>query len=206
MIDWCSDVCSSDLTDNEFRTLPTDEINYMRNAVKAVVDAYDGTVTLYAWDEKDPLLKAWRSAFPGTVKDKKDIPADLLAHMRYPEDMFKVQRYQLAAYHVDKASTFYEGNARWAVPEDPNSPGQLQPPYRLSVRTPKGGEEPIFSLTSVYVPNNRQNLAAFVSVDSDASLDTYGKIRVLELGGTRVDGTGQAAARFGSTGEIQRWI
>ncbi|HEY9564821.1 MAG TPA: UPF0182 family protein [Nocardioides sp.] len=191
-------------TDNEFRTLPTDEINYMRNAVKAVVDAYDGTVTLYAWDEKDPLLKAWRSAFPGTVKDKKDIPADLLAHMRYPEDMFKVQRYQLAAYHVDKASTFYEGNARWAVPEDPNSPGQLQPPYRLSVRTPKGGEEPIFSLTSVYVPNNRQNLAAFVSVDSDASLDTYGKIRVLELGGTRVDGPGQAAARFGSNDEIQR--
>src|SRR3546814_18286532 len=90
-------------TDNECRTLPTAEINYMRNAVKAVVDADDGTVTLYAWDEKDPLLKAWRSAFPGTVKDKKDIPADLLAHMRYPEDMFKVQRYQLAAYHVDKA-------------------------------------------------------------------------------------------------------
>src|SRR3546814_18663827 len=83
--------------------------------------------------------------------------------MRYPEDMFKVQRYQLAAYHVDKASTFYEGNARWAVPEDPNSPGQLQPPYRLSVRTPQDGEEPIFSLPSVYVPNNQQNLAALVS-------------------------------------------
>ena len=68
----------------------------MRNAVKAVVDAYDGTVTLYAWDEDDPLLKAWREAFPGTVKDKDDIPADLLEHMRYPEDLFKVQRYMLA--------------------------------------------------------------------------------------------------------------
>src|SRR3546814_14555081 len=96
--------------------------------------------------------------------------------MRYPEDMFKVQSYQLAAYHVDKASTFYEGNARWEVPEDPNSHGQLPPPYRLSVRTLKGGEEPIFSLTSVSVPNNRQRRAAFVAVDRDASLDTYGSI------------------------------
>lgn len=93
---------------NEFRTLPTDEINYMRNAVKAVVDAYDGTVTLYAWDEDDPLLQAWRKAFPGTVKDKDEIPAELLEHMRYPEDMFKVQRYQLGAYHVTDAKSFYE--------------------------------------------------------------------------------------------------
>lgn len=192
---------------DEFRTLPTDEINYMRNAVKAVVDAYDGTVTLYAWDESDPMLKAWRSAFPGTVKDKADIPEDILAHLRYPVDMFKVQRYQLGAYHVEKASTFYEGNARWAVPEDPNSPGALQPPYRLSVRTPSGGDDPIFSLTSVYVPNNRQNLAAFVAVDSEASQDDYGTIRVLQLpGGTRVDGPGQAANRFGSNDQIQRQL
>ncbi|MDT0203878.1 UPF0182 family protein [Nocardioides sp. AE5] len=202
------DMTSDSLNDdNQFRTLPTDEINYMRNAVKAVVDAYDGTVTLYAWDESDPLLQAWRKAFPGTVKDRKDIPADLLAHMRYPEDLFKVQRYQLASYHVEQASTFYEGNARWAVPEDPNSPGLLQPAYRLSVRTPSGGDNPIFSLTSVYVPYERQNLKAFVAVDSDASLDSYGTIRVLELpGGQRVDGPGQAANRFGSNDEIQRQL
>ena len=60
------------------RTLPTDEINYMRNSVKATVDAYDGTVTLYAWDDQDPILKAWSAAFPGTVKPKSDIPDVLL--------------------------------------------------------------------------------------------------------------------------------
>ena len=66
---------SRQTTTTGLRTLPTDEVNYMRNAVKATVDAYDGTVTLYAWDESDPILSAWRSAFPGTVKDKSQIPA-----------------------------------------------------------------------------------------------------------------------------------
>ena len=75
-----------------YATLPTDNINYMRNAVKATVDAYDGTVTLYEWDTSDPILKTWEKAFPGVVKKKADIPEDLLQHMRYPEDLFKVQR------------------------------------------------------------------------------------------------------------------
>ncbi len=189
---------------NEFRTLPTDEINYMRNAVKAVVDAYDGTVTLYAWDEDDPLLQAWRKAFPGTVKDKDEIPAELLEHMRYPEDMFKVQRYQLGAYHVTDAKSFYEGKARWQVPEDPSKAGTLQPPYRLSIRTPSSGEDPVFSLTSVYVPNKRQNLSAFVSVDADASLPSYGTLRVLALpDNIQIAGPGQIAGRFGSDSAIQ---
>ena len=189
---------------NEFRTLPTDEINYMRNAVKATVDAYDGTVTLYAWDEQDPLLKAWRSAFPGTVKDKDQIPEDLLEHMRYPEDLFKVQRYQLARYHVTDPNDFYESNDRWEVPEDPNTSGKLQPPYRLSVRTPGGPNEPVFSLTSVYAPYRRDNLAAFVSVDADASKDDYGKLRVLTLPGNRqIPGPGQIANQFGSNTAIQ---
>ncbi|WP_110208636.1 UPF0182 family protein [Nocardioides daejeonensis] len=191
-------------TSNEFKTLPTDEINYIRNAVKAVVDAYDGSVTLYAWDESDPLLKAWRAAFPGTVKDKSEIPADLLTHMRYPEDMFKVQRYQLASYHVDDAKDFYEGNARWEVPEDPSGKGVYQPPYRLSVRTPSGGADPIYSLTSVYVPYKKQNLAAFISVDADASQADYGTFRVLQLPGTsQVDGPGQMANKFNTNEVIQ---
>ena len=103
-----------------YATLPTDHINYMRNAVKATVDAYDGTVTLYEWDTKDPILKAWKKAFPDVVKPKSEIPdADLLDHMRYPEDLFKVQRDMLAAYHVLDPKTFYEGNDKWDVPQDP---------------------------------------------------------------------------------------
>ncbi len=189
---------------NEFRTLPTDEINYMRNAVKATVDAYDGTVTLYAWDEADPLLDAWRAAFPGTVKDRDEIPADLLEHMRYPEDLFKVQRFQLARYHVTDASDFYENNDRWEVAKDPETAGKLQPPYRLSVRTPSGSDEPVFSLTSVYTPFRRDNLASFVSVDADASNEDYGTLRVLTLpGNTQIPGPGQIANQFGSNTTIQ---
>jgi len=187
-----------------YATLPTDEINYIRNSVKAVVDAYDGTVTLYEWDEQDPILQAWSSAFPGIVEPKDSIPEDLRAHMRYPEDLFKVQREMLAKYHVTQPKTFYEGSDQWNVPEDPTNKTQKQPPYRLSVRTPSGGAEPVFSLTSVYVPQKRENLAGFISVDADAAQEDYGKIRILRLpGSTQIPGPSQIANQFGADQEIQ---
>jgi hypothetical protein len=187
-----------------YATLPTDEINYMRNSVKAVVDAYDGTVTLYEWDEEDPILKAWSGAFPGIVEPKDSIPEELRAHMRYPEDLFKVQRNILAEYHVVQPRPFYEGSDRWRVPQDPTQQSQSQPPYRLSVKTPSGGSEPVFSHTSVYVPENRQNLAAFISVDADAAREDYGQIRILRLpSNTQIPGPGQIANQFGADQEIQ---
>ena len=187
-----------------YATLPTDEINYMRNSVKAVVDAYDGSVKLYQWDESDPILRAWSSAFPGVVKSKASIPANLRAHMRYPEDMFKVQRNILAEYHVTEPKTFYEGSDQWNVPQDPTDPTQKQPPYRLSVQTPSGSDKPIFSLTSVYVPQKRENLAAFISVDGDASQKDYGTIRILRLpGNTQIPGPSQIANAFGADQDIQ---
>jgi uncharacterized membrane protein (UPF0182 family) len=188
-----------------YATLPTDEINYMRNSVKAVVDAYDGTVTLYEWD-RDPILDAWSAAFPGVIRPRSELEQhkELLAHMRYPEDLFKVQREVLASYHVTDAKTFYEGSDRWKVPEDPENKTQSQPPYRLSVRTPSGGDEPVFSLTSVYVPLKRQNLASFISVDADAALKDYGQIRILRLpSNTQVPGPSQIANQFASDQEIQ---
>ena len=97
-------------------TLPTDQINYIRNSVKATVDAYDGEVTLYEWDEEDPILEAWKKVFPDAVKPRDDIPEELLEHLRYPEDMFKVQRYMLAQYHVTAPQDFYKGTDRWQVP------------------------------------------------------------------------------------------
>lgn len=183
--------------DNPFQTLPTDEINYVRNAVKATVDAYDGTVTLYEWDTEDPLLQAWKEAFPDTVTDRSEIPDGLMDHMRYPEDLFKVQRYQLGRYHVEDASDFYEANDAWEVPVDPNDQSSLQPPYRLSVPSPD--EEDIFSLTSIYTPVNRENLAAFVSVDGEASKDNYGTIRIKRLPSTsQIPGPGQIANQIQS--------
>ena len=182
-----------------YATLPTDQINYMRNAVKATVDAYDGTVTLYEWDADDPILKAWEGAFPGVVKPRSDIPDDLLAHFRYPEDLFKVQRSLLAQYHVQNPKTFYEGNDQWEIPEDPNFPTRKQPAYRLSVATATGSD-PVFSLTSVFVPTKKQNLSAFVSVGADAAdPSTYGKFQILRLPDTnQVSGPSQIASKFSS--------
>ena len=180
-----------------YATLPTDQINYMRNAVKATVDAYDGTVTLYEWDTKDPILKVWQKAFPGVVESKSDIPEALLDHMRYPEDLFKVQREMLASYHVLDPKTFYEGNDKWDVPQDTSESTRKQPPYRLSVATTTG-DEPEFSLTSVFVPQKKQNLAAYMSVGADAAKpDTYGKFQILRLpDNTQVPGPGQIANQF----------
>lgn len=187
-----------------YATLPTDQINYMRNAVKAVVDAYDGTVTLYEWDADDPILKAWKSVFPDVVESKADIPAEMLQHFRYPEDMFKVQRSLLAEYHVTNPKTFYEGNDKWEIPEDPTiDTPRKQPPYRLSVAT-QSGTAPVFSLTSVYVPSKKQNLASFISVGADASdPDTYGKFQILRLPDTtQISGPSQIANQFNSDDKI----
>ena len=203
-----SDALSPNTT---YATLPTDEINYMRNSVKAVVDAYDGTVDLYEWnspgEKKDPILTAWEGAFPGAVQPKSAIPPDLLDHLRYPDDLFKVQRNMLAAYHVTDAKTFYNGDDRWLVPVDPENKANKQAPYRLSIKTPGGGADPVFSLTSVFVPQKRQNLASFISVDSDASSPDYGKIRILRLpNSTQVPGPSQIANSFGSDSAIQNEV
>ncbi len=182
--------------------LPTDQVNYMRNSVKAVVDAYDGSVKLYQWDTKDPVLKTWMKVFPDAVEPKSAIKQPLLEHLRYPVDMFKVQRDVLREYHVTDAQTFYEGGERWKVPEDPaGTQSSLQPPYYLSVGMPGDGEDqpPEFSLTTVYLPNSRQNLASFVSVNSEATSKDYGKLEILQLpSDTQVPGPSQIANQFSS--------
>ena len=194
------DVTSDSLTDQgSYAALPNDQINYMRNSVKAVVDAYDGTITLYAWDEADPVLNAWRDIFPDVVEPLESIPPELMAHLRYPEDMFKVQRDILSTYHVTDPQIFYQGEERWRIPVDPTNTDSTQPPYYLSVQRP-GETAPKFSLTSVYLPNGRENLAAFVSVNSEAT-DTaeggYGTLQILQLPTTTsVLGPSQIANSF----------
>ena len=179
--------------------LANDQVNYMRNSVKATVDAYTGEVTLYAWDESDPVLQTWMNVFPDAVQPRSDISQELLEHLRYPEDQFKVQREMLTQYHVTDSGTFYEGGERWTVPEDPTVGGVAQPPYYLSVQMP-GEEQPNFSLTSVFVPQTRENLASFMSVNADAN-DTgdggYGTIEILQLPSeTQVPGPSQMANEF----------
>ena len=180
-------------------------INYIRNSVKATVDAYDGTVTLYQWDTKDPVLKTWSKAFPGTVKPKSAISKDLLSHIRYPEDIFRVQRDILSSYHVKNASAFYGGQDFWRVPRDPSTFGNnasAQPPYYLTLKMP-GEKNAAFSLTTPFVPRGgRENLAAFAAVNSDPGPD-YGKIKVLQLQrSTNIAGPSQVSSNFEAKPEV----
>ena len=180
-------------------------INYIRNSVKATVDAYNGTVTLYQWDEKDPVLATWSKAFPGSVTPKSKISKDLLSHIRYPEDMFRVQREILSSYHVQTAAAFYGGQDFWRVPRDPSTFGAnagAQPPYYLTLQLP-GEDKPEFAMTTPFVPRGgRENLSAFAVVNSDAG-PNYGKITVLQLPrSTNVAGPSQVASNFEAKPEV----
>lgn len=180
-------------------------INYIRNSVKATVDAYDGTVVLYQWDEKDPVLKTWMKAFPNTVTPKSKMSKELLEHVRYPEDLFRVQRDVLSSYHVQSASAFYGGQDFWRVPRDPSTFGAnagAQPPYYMTVEMP-GSDKPTFTLTTPFVPRGgRENLSAFAVVDSNYG-PNYGKMTVLQLPrSTNVAGPSQVASNFEAKPEV----
>ena len=180
-------------------------INYIRNSVKATVDAYDGTVVLYQWDEKDPVLKTWMKAFPNTVTPKSKMSKQLLEHIRYPEDMFRVQRDVLSSYHVQTAAAFYGGQDFWRVPRDPSTFGAnagAQPPYYMTLEMP-GSDKPTFTLTTPFVPRGgRENLSAFAVVDSNYG-PNYGKITVLQLPrSTNVAGPSQVASNFEAKPEV----
>jgi uncharacterized protein len=150
------------------------QINYLRNSVKAVVDAYTGAVTLYQWGPSDPLLRTWMNAFPGIIKPRSDIPAYLLPHLRYPPDQFEVQRQILAKYHVTNPQSFYGGPTGTQVTSSLN-----QPPYYLTMTMP-GYRQPEFSLTTAMAQRSRPNLAAYIAVDSNPRIG-YGTLRVLQL-------------------------
>jgi uncharacterized membrane protein (UPF0182 family) len=194
------DTTADSLTDSTRSVVAQqNQVNYIRNSVKATVDAYDGTVTLYQWDTQDPVLRTWMKAFPHTVRPKSAIPSELMAHLRYPQDLFKVQRQLLTKYHVTNAAQFYSGSEVWQVPDDPASKsGKAVPPYYLSMKMP-GQSEQAFSLTTTFTPSSRGTLAAFMAVDADATSPGYGTMRILKLPlDAQVEGPQQVQSKFNS--------
>jgi len=187
------------INSNPLTAVPNSKINYIRNSIKATVDSYDGTVTLYAWDEKDPVLQTWTKAFPAVVKPRSEMSEALMSHVRYPEDIFRVQRDVLSLYHVKNSNAFYGGQDFWRVPRDPSTLGAnagAQPPYFYTLKLP-GEEKASFSLTTPFVPRGgRENLSAFAVVNSDPG-DNYGKFTVLQLQrSTNIAGPSQVASNF----------
>ena len=189
------------------------QVSYLRNSVKAVVDAYDGTVQLYSFDEKDPVLRAWKGVFPGLVKEKSEMSEQLRQHIRYPEDMFKVQREILSRYHVTNPMGFYTGGSYWQVPNEPtmsdneaavgaDSHGIFdQPPYYVVSADPRTGR-PSFQLTTPMLWNQREFLSSQISVSSDP--DNYGHITIRQWPtNTTTQGPKNALDRMTSAGGYQ---
>jgi len=194
-------------TSPTIQTLAPKTVNYIRNSVKATVNAYDGSVTLYAWDPQDPVLRAWSSVFPTSLKPIEDISGALMSHLRYPEDLFKVQRTLLGQYHVTTAAEFFSGNDFWVNPAEPeqNNSTVKQPPYYLTLKMPDQ-DQAVFSLMSTYIPAGsgaRQVLTGYLAADAEAGdvagrpAESYGTLRLLELPrDSTVPGPGQAASYF----------
>jgi uncharacterized membrane protein (UPF0182 family) len=192
-----------------------DNVNYIRNSVKATVDAYSGAVTLYAWDEKDPILQTWQKVYPSTLKPISDMSADLMSHVRYPTDLFKAQRAMLGIYHVDDAQSFYQRDNAWTTPNDPQNQNQLQPPYYLTMQMP-GQQSPTYSMFTSFIPggeNTRNVLMGYLAVDSNAGnqkgvkADDYGKLRMLVIDAdTSVPGPGQVQNTFDADPQVSAFI
>ncbi len=200
-------------------------VNYIRNSVKATVNAYDGSIKLYAWDTEDPLLQAWDKVYPGMLQSTDDMSGDLLSHVRYPSDLFKVQREMLSTYHVTDPGAFYSDEDAWRTPSDPvstatqgnNGEAPRQPPYYLTLAAGKG-EDPNFSIYSTYIPaasgtNARDILTGYLAANSNAGnvdgkiSDDYGTLKLLTLPkGNSVPGPGQVQNSFTTDSEVSRLL
>ncbi len=205
------------------RSLTRGKINYIRNSVKATVDAYDGSVKLYAWDDADPILKTWSKIYPNTVLPVSQMSADLISHVRYPSDLFKLQRTVLGSYHVTDAGVFYSQSDGWMTPNDPTgtvSPvngSALQPPYYLSMKLP-GETETNFSLYSTFIPRStsaqsRNVLRGYLVADSEAGAEagkvasTYGKLTLLSIPkDLNIPGPGLVQNNFSADSEVSRLL
>ena len=191
-VDWTQ--ATKDTRTGGDRTSSGTQVNYVRNSVKATVDAYDGTVTLYGWDESDPILQTWSKVYPGLITPKSEISPELMAHLRYPQDLFKVQRQMLGLYHTTNPYTFFQQSDIWEVPTDPvkgGESGTKEPPYFLTIKWP-GEEQAHYSNTTVFVPRGRENLSVYMAVNADATSPNYGQLRALKLSDAKqIPGPGQ---------------
>lgn len=206
-------------------------LNYVRNSVKATVDAYDGTVRFYVVDRTDPVVQAWRKAFPDLFRDRADMPDLLEDHLRYPEDLFRMQADVFAKYHVRKPRRFFQGSERWLISPDPNeaisgtttvqapqsdageasgrapeikATTKRQDPYYLHIRLP-GDEDESFLILQSFVPvsKNNQQLRLVSFLIAKADRDEYGRLEAFVMPqGQLVDGPVQAALKINNDPDI----
>ncbi|RIJ77068.1 membrane protein [Nakamurella silvestris] len=214
---YAQNVSLADATANSLQTqgsaqAASQQVSYMRNSVKATVDAYDGSIKLYGVDDQDPILKAWEGVFPNLISPASEISDELRAHFRYPQDLFEVQRSLLAKYQVTNPVEFYQNSNFWQVPDDPTSTSAApQPPYYLQIRLPDYSQPdakngPLrFELTSALTGFKRQFMGAYITASSDPS--NYGQLNVLRFPtDTQTYGPAQVQTAFRGSSEITNLI
>ena len=200
---------------NERSGLPMN-FNYIRNSVKAVVNAYDGTINFYIFDEEDPLIKSYSKIFPGMFDDKSSMSENLLDHIRYPEDLFTVQSDMYRDYHMVDPRVFYADEDPWVIPTDSSTTPRVgtlrgefteigfKPmlPYYLLMALP-GEQDLSYLIFQPFNPENRPNMQSFLVADADP--ENYGELIDFRLPkGEFVDGPSQVATRINQDPDISQ--
>jgi len=187
-------------------------VNYMRNSVKVVVDAYDGSVTFYVFDKQDPIIAAWRGIFPALFKDASEMPQDMRQHVRYPEMLLKLQADVYGLYHMTNPGVFYNREDLWTVATETGAQGseqgaQTMQPNFVLMKLP-GESQVEFVEMLPFTPANRNNLIGWIAARSDG--EHYGSAVVFDFPKTRlVDGPQQIEARIDQnaqlSGQLSLW-
>ncbi len=183
------------------------QFNYMRNSVKAVVDAYEGSITYYVFDDKDPLINTYQNTFPGLFKPRTELPPALEAHIRYPRDLFSIQTQMLLQYHMEEPSVFYQKEDQWSLPFQ-SSFGQtnvLLEPYYIMATLPlnQSAGRAEFLLIQPFTPDRRHNLISWAAARNDP--EHYGEIILFEFPkGSQIDGPNQVEARIDNDARISQ--
>ena len=187
-------------------SLGDNSINYMRNSVKVVVDAYSGATTLYVFDDQDPIIIAYRRIFPSLFRDAATMPADLRRHVRYPEDLFKLQSEVYGLYHMTNPAVFFNREDLWTVATETGTDGngqqlvQMMQPNFVLMKLPGGAGEEFVEILP-FTPANRNNLIGWIAGRSDGT--SYGTAVVYDFPKTRlIDGPQQIEARIDQNAQL----
>jgi uncharacterized membrane protein (UPF0182 family) len=178
-------------------------VNYIRNSVKVVIDAYDGTVDFYIADSSDPIIRAYSKIYVGLFKNISEMPDSLKSHLRYPTDLFTVQALMYSTYHMTDPQVFYNREDLWSLPtETYGESEQTMQPYYLITRLP-GDVKESFVLMLPFTPTNKNNMIAWIAVKCDP--ENYGEFTVLNLPKDRtIYGPKQIESRIDQDTEISK--
>ena len=192
-------------TSNDFPYSENIGINYIRNAVKVVIDAYNGNVDFYIIDKEDPLIQNYAKIFPKLFKDFEDMPNGLKEHIRYPEDLMRVQMRIYGTYHMKDTQVFYNREDVWRTPNEIYSSNEVElRPYYIILKLPDAEKEGFFLITPL-IPRGKENMVAWFVAHSDP--DNYGKLEVFRLSKQELTyGPMQIEARIDQDTEISQLL